>query len=73
MVGAAVAVARGALPRLALELAMESEVRVRFPLAPAEGLVLVGAGFDPNTNNEVSRRKQVMQYNCRRLFFFFCI
>lgn len=52
MVGAAVLVSRGILPESALELSLLAPYFFNFPLAPAEGLILVNAGFERNVNGE---------------------
>ena len=51
MVGAGVAVAKGHMPLSVLELAKIAPIYIPFPVAPAEGLVLVNAGF--RWNDEV--------------------
>mmetsp|Transcript_20481 Transcript_20481/g.19807 ORF Transcript_20481/g.19807 Transcript_20481/m.19807 type:complete len:633 (-) Transcript_20481:154-2052(-) len=52
MIGAAVLVSRGVLPESALELALTGPYFINFPLAPAEGLILVNAGFERNSNGQ---------------------
>jgi hypothetical protein len=52
MIGAAVLVSRGILPESALELSLLAPYFINFPLAPAEGLILVNAGFERNVNGE---------------------
>jgi tRNA U38,U39,U40 pseudouridine synthase TruA len=53
MIGAAVLVGRGILPLEAVDVALTVPVRVQLPLAPAQGLVLVHAGFGRNSNGQV--------------------
>ena len=50
MVACAVLVARDILPEDALDMALLSPHFINLPLAPAEGLVLINAGFDRNSN-----------------------
>lgn len=54
MVGAAVLVARGLLPPWAVDLALLAPLRLQLPLAPAEGLVLLNAGFARNANGQAA-------------------
>eukprot|EP01041_Mallomonas_annulata_P004828 gene4828-9627_t len=53
IVGAAIMVAKGVLPENTIELAMKAQLYVPLPVAPAEGLVLVNAGFGCNPNNQM--------------------
>lgn len=52
MISAAVLAARGVIPYLAIDLAFLVPYHVNFPLAPAEGLILVDAGFSRNANGK---------------------
>jgi tRNA pseudouridine(38-40) synthase len=52
IVGTAVLVARGQLPELIVDLALGIPLQFNLPMAPAEGLVLVDAGFDRNGNRQ---------------------
>jgi hypothetical protein len=45
MVAAAVLEAKNIVPDIAINLALTAPMEVTFPLAPAEGLVLVDAGI----------------------------
>ena len=50
MIGSAILVARGILPKMAIDLAFLAPHHINFPMAPAEGLVLVNSGFARNAN-----------------------
>jgi len=54
MMGAAVLVGRGLLPMHAVDLALLAPLRLQLPLAPAEGLVLLNAGFARNANGQAA-------------------
>jgi tRNA U38,U39,U40 pseudouridine synthase TruA len=53
IVGAALMVAKGMLPIEIIELALKAELYIPLPVAPAEGLLLVNAGFGYNANDQV--------------------
>jgi tRNA U38,U39,U40 pseudouridine synthase TruA len=53
MIGTAVMAVRGVLPGFTTELALSSDIKLRMPLAPAEGLCLLNAGFGRNPHGEV--------------------
>jgi tRNA U38,U39,U40 pseudouridine synthase TruA len=53
MIGAAVLIARGTLPEISQKVALVSPYFIQFPMAPAEGLILLDAGFGLNTNGKV--------------------
>jgi tRNA U38,U39,U40 pseudouridine synthase TruA len=53
MIGTAVMATRGVLPGFFTELALKSDVKLRLPLAPAEGLCLLNAGFGKSPHGEV--------------------
>ena len=50
MIGSAILVARGLLPKMTIDLAFLAPHHINFPMAPAEGLVLVNSGFARNAN-----------------------
>ena len=50
MIGCAILITRGIMPLMALDFALQVPKHVLFPMAPAEGLVLVNAGFNRNCN-----------------------
>ena len=52
MIGCAVLVARDIFPVSALDMALLSPHFINLPLAPAQGLVLINAGFDRNSNGQ---------------------
>lgn len=52
MMGCAMLIARGTMPAMTLQLALTAPYHVLFPMAPAEGLVLVNAGFNRNCNGQ---------------------
>ena len=52
MIGAAVAIVRGTMPASVLDFALTVPIHVEFPMAPAEGLVLLDAGFGSNCNGK---------------------
>jgi tRNA U38,U39,U40 pseudouridine synthase TruA len=53
MIGASLLIARGILPETAMDMALLSPYFINFPLAPAEGLIVVNAGFERNSNGQV--------------------
>lgn len=59
MVAAAVLVTRGILPDTAMDMALLSPYFINLPLAPAEGLILVNAGFERNSNGQVRTLKLI--------------
>ena len=52
MISCAVLVARDIFPVSALDMALLSPYFINLPLAPAQGLVLINAGFDRNSNGQ---------------------
>ncbi len=50
MLGCAILITRGVMPPMTLDFALQVPKHVLFPMAPAEGLVLVNAGFNRNCN-----------------------
>ena len=52
MIGAAIAIVRGTMPSKVLDFALTVPVHVDLPMAPAEGLGLVDAGFGSNCNGK---------------------
>ena len=60
MIGAAVLITRDIIPESALDLALLSPYFINLPMAPAEGLILVNAGFERNSNGQVNMKKYKM-------------
>ena len=52
MIASAVLQVRGVVPQHTLDVALQIPLHVNFPLAPAEGLALVDAGFSRNANGK---------------------
>jgi tRNA pseudouridine(38-40) synthase len=52
LVGCAVLIARGILPDYVLTIALLAPTYIHLPLAPSEGLVLMNAGFNRNSNGK---------------------
>ena len=59
MVAAAVLSTRGILPEMAMDMMLISPYFINLPLAPAEGLILVNAGFERNSNGQVRSFKSL--------------
>ena len=53
MIAASALIARGTLPEIAMEMALVAPFFINLPLAPAEGLIVVNAGFERNSNGKV--------------------
>lgn len=52
MIGSAVLATRGTMPECSIDYSLLSDNQVLFPLAPAQGLILMNAGFAYNSNKQ---------------------
>lgn len=61
MVGSAMLYAMGVIPLTTVHLALAAPLKMPFPLAPSQGLVLMTAAFGRNTNRQVYH---ALTYSC---------